>query len=69
MISVVLHATVQLQALLTVSGGGAEGRRGLTWRAFGGSEDRRGCGQVIKGLDIKEQVQVFSAVGGTPGGL
>lgn len=42
---------------------------GLTRRAFGGSEDRRGCGQVIKGLDIKEQVQVFSAVGGTPGGL
>ena len=27
---------------------------GLTCRAFGGSEDRRGCGQAIKGLDIKE---------------
>lgn len=44
-------------------------RGGLTCRALGGSEDRRRGGQVIKGLDIKQQDQVFAAVGGTPGEL
>lgn len=42
---------------------------GLTCRPLGGAEDRRRGGQEIKGLDIKQQDQVFSAVGGTPGGL